>query len=147
MGQTKGKGFLVGGTTPGATAGLTEGLKSITGRTRPNREDDRSLPSRHASSTAAAARLAADAIDYYEISHAARIAAHPGLVALTTITAWARIEAGEHFPADVLLGAAIGNFVAKFTTAAFLHPLIGSRVMLTMEPLPEGGAVTFHMNS
>ena len=144
--QTKGKGFLVGGATLGATVGLTEGLKSITGRTRPNGEDDRSLPSGHVSTTAAAARLAADTLDYYEISHGARIAANTGLVALTTITAWARIEAGAHFPADVLLGAALGNFVAKFTTAAFLHPMIGSRVMLTMEPLPKGGTVTFHMN-
>lgn len=144
--QTKGKGFLVGGAALGATAGLTAGLKSITGRTRPNGADDRSLPSGHASSTAAAARLAADTLDYYEISRGARIAADTGLVGLTTMTAWARIESGEHFPADVLLGAAIGNFVAKFTTAAFLHPMTDSRVMLTMEPLPKGGELIFHMN-
>jgi hypothetical protein len=30
------------------------------------------------------------------------------------LVAWARIEAGEHFPSDVLAGAAIGNFVTAF---------------------------------
>ncbi len=143
--QTKAQGLLTGGVALGTTMGLTDGLKSLTGRTRPNGEDD-SLPSGHVSTTAAAARLAADTLDYYDMSHGAKIAADAGLLALTATTAWARIEAGKHFSSDVLLGAALGNFLAKFTTNAFLHPLTGELTTLNVEPVPDGGILTLFMS-
>ena len=36
--------------------------------------------------------------------------------------AWARVEAGRHFPSDVLAGAALGNFITTFILDAFLSP-------------------------
>jgi hypothetical protein len=143
--RAKGKGLLAGGAAIGATIGLTSAFKSITDRTRPNDRGDRSLPSGHASTTAAASRLAADALDYYDLNRGTRIAAHAGLVTLTATTSWARIEAGEHHPSDVLLGAALGNFVAKFTTHAFLHPALGEQAVMNLEPLPGGGVVVLSL--
>ena len=43
-----------------------------------------------------------------------------GLYALTIGTSWSRIEAGWHFPADTLVGMALGNFMASFVNDAFL---------------------------
>lgn len=63
--------------------------------------------------------------------------------ASTTATAWARIEAGKHHPPDVLRGAALGNFVAIFTTRTFLHPVLGKRAAMNMAPLSGGGVMIF----
>ncbi len=46
--------LLAAGAALGATIEITEGLKSATNRTRPNGENDRSLPSGHASTIATA---------------------------------------------------------------------------------------------
>ena len=35
-------------------------------------------------------------------------------------TAYARVEAKEHFPSDVLVGAALGHFIGVFANEAFL---------------------------
>lgn len=144
--RSKTGGFLSGAAALGATAGVTRGLKSVTGRTRPNREDDQSLPSGHASTTAAAARLAADTLSYYELNRGTRIAAHTGLVTLAAATAWARVEAGKHHPSDVLLGAALGNFFARFTSEAFLRPVSGERAVFTTELLPGGGVFSLYLS-
>ena len=36
-------------------------------------------------------------------------------------TAWARVEAGRHYPTDVLAGAALGNFISLFIYDAFFE--------------------------
>jgi membrane-associated phospholipid phosphatase len=141
--RTKVKGLFTAAAAYSAASEITEGLKTVTSRTRPNGENDLSLPSGHAASTAAAARLALDTLAYYELGPGARIAAHAGLVTLTAATAWARVEAGKHHPSDVLLGAALGNFIAIFTTHAFLHPVLGERALMNVAPLTGGGVVMF----
>jgi len=141
--RAKGKGFLTGAVALAATSGVTDGLKVLTSRTRPNREDDESLPSGHVSTTTVAARLSAETLDYYELNQAPRFAAKTGLASITFATAWARLEAGKHFPADVLLGVALGNFIARFTTRAFLHPVRDEGSVVQVEPLPDGGFLTF----
>lgn len=142
--ETKARGLGAGGAALGVTLAATDGLKSVTGRTRPNGSDDRSLPSGHASVTAAASRLSAETLDYYALSDGARTAADAGLAALTGVTGWARIEAGEHYPSDVLLGAALGNFVAKFITRAFVAPASGGRLAVDARPLPGGGMLRLY---
>lgn len=143
--RSKTGGFLSGAAALGTTAGVTRGLKSLTERTRPNREDDQSLPSGHASTTAAAVRLAADTLSYYELNRGTRIAAHTGLFTLAAATAWARVEAGKHHPSDVLLGAALGNFFARFTTEAFLRPVSGEHAVFTTEVLRGGGVFSLYL--
>jgi hypothetical protein len=55
-----------------------------------------------------------------QISRSAEIAADSGLVLLTAGTAWARVEAKRHYPADILAGMAIGHFISSFVNDAFL---------------------------
>jgi hypothetical protein len=50
-----------------------------------------------------------------------RTAADVALLALVGTGSWARVEAGEHYPADVLAGMAIGHFLGAFLNDAFLH--------------------------
>jgi membrane-associated phospholipid phosphatase len=69
-----------------------------------------------------------------------RSAADVGLTAISLGTAWARIEAGWHYPSDTLVGMAIGNFLASFFNEAFLRsdePATGSLAITAAD----GGAV------
>jgi membrane-associated phospholipid phosphatase len=130
----KAKGFAVGAAAIGATVGTTYLLKEATSRERPVGDDEDSFPSGHASLAGVSARLAHEALRYYDLPPAPRIAADAGLAGLALMTGWARVEAGEHHPADVLAGAALGNFIAVFATEAFLRPAFGESVALRAVP-------------
>ena len=67
----------------------------------------------------------------------ARVAANVGIEFTIFGTAWARVEAGEHYPSDVLFGMALGNFFARFATGAFLGPDSRDSVAVTAT---DGGA-------
>ena len=54
---------------------------------------------------------------------------------LGAATAWARVEAGAHFPTDVLAGAALGNFTALLIHDAFL----GKDFPVNVQPDAKGG--------
>jgi len=131
------QGFAVGAGAIAATWAASEGLKQVAGRERPLGQDDRSFPSRHASLAAVGARLTHETLAYSEMPRGARIASDVGLAGLTLATGWARVEAGEHHPADVLAGAALGNFLAVFATRAFLDPEPGG-VALRVDPTGDG---------
>jgi len=47
-----------------------------------------------------------------------------GLASLTTGTAWARVEAGKHFPSDVLAGMALGHLIGAFINDVFWDSII-----------------------
>jgi hypothetical protein len=123
--SAKAKGLVVGAAAMGTTIGLTELAKEASDRERPMGQGNNSFPSGHASLTSVSARLTSETLRYYDISPGARIAADVGLAGLALTTAWARVEAGEHHPADVLAGAALGNFLAVFMTEAFLRDSLG----------------------
>lgn len=133
----KGRGFAVELAAIGATAGVTGLLKTTTGRERPNAKDDESFPSGHSSSAAVNGRLALLNLASIDMPRGARIASNVGVDATIFGTAWARVEAGAHYPSDVLFGMALGNFFARFTTEAFLGP--DSRDSIAVTPT-EGGA-------
>ncbi|NIA70930.1 phosphatase PAP2 family protein [Pelagibius litoralis] len=135
---TKAQGFAVGGGALLATRGATEGLKAAIGRDRPLDQDDDSLPSGHASMTAAAARLARDTLTYYDLPRPARLGGDVALAGLVLTTSWARVEAGEHHPTDVLAGIALGNFLAVFATEAFLAPASDGRLALGVDTQGDG---------
>jgi len=136
----KAKGAAVGVGAFAATAGLTNGLKSLTSRERPNGDDDESLPSGHASTAAVFDTLSVRNLQSIDVSPGLRTTLEIGAGAVTAGTAWARVEAGAHYPSDVLIGVALGNFMGAFFTDAFLGPGPGARVALTAEPV-RGGAV------
>jgi membrane-associated phospholipid phosphatase len=122
-----------------ATTGLaTSTLKRATGRQRPNGEGHESFPSGHTSHSAVLTGLARDDLEYADLSPFTRTALDAGLDALTVGTAWARVEAGAHFPSDTLVSIALGSFVSGMFDRAFLEAGTGPRVSLNLEPLPHG---------
>jgi len=95
-------------------------LKHATGRTRPNGADDQSFPSGHATRSAASAAIGVRHFEQAEITPGARRALDTSLYLMSGATAWARVEAGVHYPTDVLAGMAIGNFVGRVVHDAWL---------------------------
>lgn len=118
--QAKLRGFGVGAAAMAGTQAFTAGLKSGTDRERPNGRDDSSFPSGHASATAVALRLTQRNLEYFDLAPNARRTLHAGFGAIGAMTGWARVEAGEHYLSDVLVGGALGNFLGMFVSDAFL---------------------------
>lgn len=86
----------------GLTVGITEILKHAVPEWRPDRSDNRSFPSRHASwAYAAAAILSVELSDRF---------AYTPLLAQTAANAvgMQRVISRRHYPSDVLAGAAVG---------------------------------------
>ena len=102
-----------------ATGGVTELLKSTTDRTRPT-GDDHSFPSGHSSNAFSSATLANRNMNSIEMPEELRMPLQVGNIVLATGVAWARVEAGAHYPSDVLAGAAIGHFLSAFLHDAFM---------------------------
>ncbi len=89
---------------------FTSGAKKTIGRERPNRQDNMSFPSRHTFSATVQAQMAKLNTEFLPISHASRRALDLTFDGISVLTAWARMEAGEHYPSDVLAGWSIGYF-------------------------------------
>lgn len=136
----KTKGALVGVAAAATTYNVTSGLKSLASRERPNGVDDRSFPSGHASTAAVFDTLTVRNLRSIDTSPALRTTFEIGAGAITAGTAWARVEAGVHYPSDVLVGIALGNFMATFFTEAFLGIGPGAKFAFGAEPA-RGGAI------
>lgn len=136
----KTRGSLVGVGAFVATSTVTSGLKSLTSRERPNESDDRSFPSGHASTAAVFGTLTVRNLQSIDASPALRTTFEIGAGAITAGTAWARVEAGAHYPSDVLVGIALGNFMGAFFTEAFLGLEPGAKLAFSAEPT-RGGAL------
>ncbi len=95
-------------TSAGLTYGLTKGFKRLFDRQRPDKSNDRSLPSGHSSASFAAAEIANRNLFMNE--------KWPRYInyAIAGSVAWGRVEAKKHYPKDVLLGAALGRFLTNF---------------------------------
>jgi hypothetical protein len=118
--RDKAYGLGLEGLAVGAGEGLVAGLKSVTSRRRPNGEGYASFPSGH---TALAFTLAAQTtrnLDRVEMPAPLRLGLDASAYTLAMTVGWARVEAEQHFPSDVLAGAAIGNFFGVFFHDAFL---------------------------
>jgi membrane-associated phospholipid phosphatase len=138
----KAKGFGVEASTGILTQGAVEYLKSATDRTRPNGVDRESFPSGHSSGAALFGTLASKNIGTFGWSDSAMIASRLGLGALTAATAWARVEANQHYPSDVLAGIAIGHFFGAFFTDAFLGIDNPRNTLVLFEPSRKGAKAT-----
>ena len=112
-------------------------LKNATDRERPDGSDNQSFPSGHVTTSAVYGRLAADNLGWMDLNRTTRLTLNGGLDALTIGTAWARIEAGAHFPSDTFVGMALGNFSAAFFDEAFLGH--GANASLAFIPHRGGG--------
>lgn len=98
----------------------TIGLKNAVGRTRPDGTDDSSFPSGHATSAFSSSRLASLNLEVIEIPQTARTILSWTGTGVAAGVAWARVEAGRHYPSDVLAGAALANFIIVFIYRSFM---------------------------
>lgn len=131
---SKFKGVLVEGSALGMTSLVVGSLKDYSERERPDGGDSRSFPSSHTAQAFASARLASRNLDSIPMSYRARRTWDYTFLTLASGTGWARIEAGQHFPSDVLVGAAIGNFLALFIHDAFFGLNASTNVEITIDP-------------
>jgi membrane-associated phospholipid phosphatase len=122
------------------TAGITEGLKVATSRERPNGIDDKSLPSGHAANAAVFNTLTVHNLQAIDMGSRLRTSLEIGAGAVTVGTAWARVESGDHYPSDVLVGMALGNFIGAFFAHTFLGLEPDAQMAFGAEPL-RGGAM------
>ena len=141
----KAQGAAVGAGAFAATAGLTAGLKTLTSRERPNGTDDDSLPSGHASTAAVFDTMTVRNLQSFDVSSGLRTTLEIGAGAITAGTAWARVEAGAHYPSDVLIGIALGNFMGAFFTEAFLGIEPGARLSFSAEPVRNGAVLRWQL--
>jgi len=113
------KGFVVGGAAIGFSEGVVGILQPALNRGRPD-GSPRSFPSGHATAAASFSTLAAKNIAALQLPGCSEIMYDSGFVLVTAGTAWARVEANRHYPADILAGMAIGHFISAFVNDAFL---------------------------
>ena len=67
-----------------------------------------------------------------------------GLYCVAGGTAWARVEAEKHHVTDVLVGNALGHFIATFMQEAFLEA--GAQdLSVEFSPVEKGGAITLRV--
>jgi len=136
------KGVAVGYAAAAATDEESVLLQDSADRKRPNGAPTGSMPSLHTSSSAVFTELAERNVDSLDLSKTLRRILDFGLDGLTYATAWARIEAGYHFPSDTLVGMSIGNFNGAFFNDAFLGPRNAPpNLTFSFEPLPGGAAL------
>lgn len=120
------------------TRGLVGIGKGNTHRPRPNDANKESLPSAHATGTTFYTSLASRHVDTYGWPAGAVTASRIALGTLTTATAWARVEANQHYPSDVLAGIALGHFMGAFITNAFIGADNPRQVMPILEGSRDG---------
>ena len=115
------KGAVVGGSAVGISGSVTSNLKSATDRERPlKKTSDNSFPSLHATEAYSYATLTSRNIDSLALSPTTRKVLRISAKTLAAGTAWARVEAGKHYPTDVLAGAAIGHFLTAVIHDSFM---------------------------
>lgn len=102
------------------TSQLTGLLKDQTARTRPNGADSQSFPSNHAMKAGVYGALTSRNLEIMSLPEDMMSASRIFLGTLTAGVSWARLEAGSHYPSDVLAGVAMGHFIGTFINDAFL---------------------------
>jgi membrane-associated phospholipid phosphatase len=132
--RLRGKTLLVEGAGAIASASLAELLKSATGRERPDGSSDTSFPSGHATPAFAFAAASRRNLEAMQLGRGWRIGLIAGCETLAAGTAWARVEAQKHYPTDVLVGAALGNYISLFVHDAFLGSSPNLFVSVNVDP-------------
>jgi membrane-associated phospholipid phosphatase len=79
-----------------------------------------SFPSDHSSNAFSSATLSNRNLNAIKMPAGVRLPLQVGNIVIATGVAWARVEAGAHYPSDVLAGAAIGHFISAFMYDAFM---------------------------
>ncbi|HEY0590502.1 MAG TPA: phosphatase PAP2 family protein [Thermoanaerobaculia bacterium] len=118
-----------------AVGAVTLGAKNAADRERPDASNRASFPSGHSSGSAATGALARETLARSAIPSRWHPAVRVGSRVIHGATAWARIEAGKHYPTDVLAGSALGNLLAVTLDRAIRD---GKEVTVSIAPSREG---------
>lgn len=137
------QGFAAEFATVWIVDGLTYEIKDWTDRERPTGGDDDSFPSSAASSTAAYTALTWRNLEQAPMPDGLRLPLRGTLIALEYVTAWSRIEAGAHYPTDVLVGLSLGNFLANFFYDALFDNTYARRFGAYVSPADGSFAVSW----
>jgi len=122
------------------TGGITSLLQDATDRTRPNGEG-KSFPSSHSSNAFSSATLSNRNLNSITMPEGVRMPLQIGNLLFATGVAWARVEAGKHYPSDVLAGAALGHFLSAFIYDAFMGVPEDERLGLYVSPSKHGAMI------
>jgi membrane-associated phospholipid phosphatase len=140
----KAKGIGLEALASEATLSVTGLLKDSTNRTRPDKSNDQSFPSAHASKAFALSSLGRRNLAAIDMNDGLRTGLDVGFTTLGVATAWARVEGKKHYPSDVLAGAALGNLITGFLYDAFMGIEAAQTVSLGVAPDPRG--MVFNLN-
>lgn len=117
--------LAAGGLAVQATSLGTALVKESAGRIRPDLSDSRSFLSGHSSMTSMFTTLSAANIHALTLPGLSEPLMDGALFTLTAGTAWSRVEGKNHYPSDVLAGAAFGHFLGVFFSN-LLRPVPGN---------------------
>ncbi len=115
---------------------FTTEVKELTKRDRPDDSDDRSFPSSTTTTASVQAQMANLNVKYLPINKSSKQAMSFTFNSFAALTAWAKVEAGKHHPADVLAGWAVGHFIAHLAQG-FIDP---DQQQVMVSPLVKNGA-------
>jgi len=118
----KGRGLTAQSIAIGLNNFFTGELKVLAKRIPPNQINDDSLTSRHASGAFLYSSLSRYNVRHITTDRFWQNSADAMMIGLASVTAWGRVEGGLHYPSDVLVGAAMGNFFANFIHYTFVAP-------------------------
>ncbi|MBX9873142.1 MAG: phosphatase PAP2 family protein [Burkholderiaceae bacterium] len=130
----KGRVVLAQGGARLVTSKLTGDLKDGTSRMRPNGAGETSMPSDHATRVSLYNTMSVYNLQRMGWSAQNVERAQLGLDVLAGTTAWARVEANQHYPSDVLVGLGLGHFMGSFFTHAFLGPARAETLQVSLLP-------------
>lgn len=142
----KGRVVLAQGGARLVTSKLTGDLKDGTSRMRPNGGGETSMPSDHATRVGLYNSMSVYNLQRMGWSAQNVERAQLGLDVLAGATAWARVEANQHYPSDVLVGLGLGYFMGSFFTHAFLGPARAETLQVSLLPGRERFDVRVQLN-
>lgn len=117
-----------------------QGIKKRSKRQRPMNQDNLSFPSGHATAAGAWKKAAHNNLDNFNRPYPI-IGAIGQTMAFSTL--WARVEAGKHYPSDVLVGYALGTFITGFVWSAVFHSPSDSMQSFSITPVQDGTGLLY----
>lgn len=118
---SKTKGGLVVNLSSRSTRFSRNQLAKTFRRQRPNHVDRLSFPSGHATEASSRNSLVSKNLDAMDIDSNLRNGIKTINTTLAAGTLWARLEGQRHYPSDVLVGYALGSFLAGFVYDSLMN--------------------------
>jgi len=129
--------------------GVTGNLKRLVRRRRPSDPygmESYGFPSGHATLAFAWAASARRNLEDYDMPDTVRYVCNVGIYTAAAGVAWDRVELKAHYPTDVLVGAAVGNFVATTIYRAFTGVSKANNLSVNVSSVPHGAVFNLAWN-